>query len=216
MFDRIRVTIDNLSAQKLLLPLVLVAALSLFVFVVIISILSPRTENPQGSPTPTPSSSVDRLPQEQRISVLQKSAIGETTQKELDAMPGLENKSTFADGSTRYAFRSALISRKNEVLVKDGKAVFERILTPESSKARGYSLISQFTKRYGEPEETITGSSFYGQLMSNFIYANKGFTLIGNPFTGEVFEIQLYVPTTVETYRQQYGEDIKEPDGSFL
>lgn len=216
MFDNIKRAFNNLFQQKLLLPFALVVALSLFILVLIISIWSPRTESPQNSPTPTPASSVDRLPREQRISVIQKSAIEKTTEREVADMPGLENKSTLADGSTRYTFNSPLLSRKNEIITKDGTAVFERIIVPEKSKDPGYARISAFISRYGQPQKTIKGSVFYGELISTFIYADKGFTLIGNPRTDEVFEIQIYAPMPIDQYSQQFGEDIKEHSGPVL
>jgi hypothetical protein len=147
---------------------------------------------------------------EGEISPLEQVVINKTTQQEVENLDTVEDKKTLPDGAVRYSLISPLVTRKNEVLVKDNRVVFERILIPESKNALGYATISDYTKRHGQPEETIEGSRFYGPPISTFIYANQGFAFIANTITDEVYEIQKFQPMSVSDYKSLYGQDIEE------
>lgn len=184
-------------------------------FLITLSILSllivsitnkPGSNVPFTTPTPIPDA----------VSTIQYTFIGDTTQEEVEKLPTIEKKEVLPDGTTRYSLKSPLISRKNEILTKDGSVIFERILVPESPSAKGYAKISEYKSRFGQPEQTIRGSRFYGELFSTLIYAKNGFTLIGNTRTDEVFEIQHFSPMSIEEYKRLYGNDIDEGTGHVL
>ena len=215
MFDRTKNTFNTLFPNKVvLIPLTIAIGLLLIVMFIGISLLrSSGTLPGVTSPTPTPvRSTIDSIPQGQKLSPLQKSAVGITPQEELEDAPTFESKTPLPDGTTRYTFGSEFVTRKNEVITKDGKAVFERILIPISSKSVGYARMSDFTKRYGQPQNKAIGSRFHGPFITTFIYANKGFAVIGNTRTDEAFEIHQFAPTTPQEYRRLYGDDIDEND----
>lgn len=147
---------------------------------------------------------------ERGVSPLEQVVIDKTTQQEVENLDTVEDKKTLPDGTVQYSLISPLVTRKNEVLVKDNTVVFERILIPESKNALGYATISEYTKQYGQPEETIEGSRFYGPPISTFIYADQGFAFIANTITDEVYEIQKFQPMSVSDYKKLYGRDIEE------
>lgn len=153
---------------------------------------------------------------ERGISPLEQVVIDKTTQQEVENLDTVEDKKTLPDGTVQYSLISPLVRRKNEVLVKDNVVIFERILVPESKNTVGYATISDYTKRFGQPEETIEGSRFYGPPISTFIYADQGFAFIANTITDEVYEIQKFQPMSVADYKKFYGRDIEEDVKSQL
>lgn len=159
-------------------------------------------------PTPSPFPVGDRRREEQpRVSSLQKTRIGQPTGN-LEIIAGFEKKETLPDGSTKYSFTGIVSIRPNEVVAKNGIAVFERVVTPEKSTEKGYARISEYTQKHGQPERVIKGSLFYGDFGSTYIYASNGLSFIGNPFTNEIFEFHIYPPTIPDEYVRQYGQDI--------
>jgi len=213
MFFNIKNRLDIMPNKRLLFLHALVLIIVIFIILVLIS--GVRGNNSDQVPIPTPTLLPGGTSTQQKINPVQKTIIENTTQREVQTLPGLENKITLSNGEIMYTFKSPLISRKNEVLVKDNMAVFERVLVPESSKNPGHLLISDYEKTYGQPQQIIRGSHFYGNLMRTYIYADKGFAFIANPFTGDVFEVHIFVPTSVDSYIQTYGEDVNKnaPDG---
>ena len=162
------------------------------------------------------SSEAPEIPKGDDVSPLTQTVVERTTQREVESLPTVENKEVLPDGSVRYTLKSPLITRKNEVIVKNNVVVFERILVPEKRGAEGYATISEFREKFGEPEEVVRGSKYYGFMISTLIYAEQGFSLIANTITDEVYEIQRFQPMSVASYREQYGEDIDEDSGPHL
>jgi hypothetical protein len=208
MFSNLKNKVNALTYNHGLFFLLCIAII-LVVFVLIVALLGGGRKNGTTS-TPTPTNVPGGTSTQHKIAPSQKTIIEKTTKKEVEELPKVEGKSTLPNGATRYTFSSPIITRKNEVIVKDNHVVFERVLTPVSSKDPGYVLISDYEKEYGKPQQIIRGSHFYGNLIKTYIYADKGFVLIGNPFTDEVFEVHTFIPTTIENYIQLYGEDINK------
>jgi hypothetical protein len=144
------------------------------------------------------------------ISPLQKTTIGKTSEDTIKSLPNIQDAITLTDGSTEYQLKSTLNARPNTIITKNGKATFERQLTPVDQTTPGFATISEYKKRFGEPERDIQGSKFYDWIAHTYLYTNKGFAFIGNPFTDEVFEFHFFEPTTVENYIQLYGQDLDE------
>lgn len=201
MVNNIKNMFDRLLLHKGILVLFGIAVL--LVIVIALSAISISNDSP-------PEQTTNLTTQDEKVSKIQKSVVKKTTPQEIEKLPSLENKVPLPNGSTMYTFASPLLSRKNEVITKDDQVIFERILIPEKSSAVGYTKISEYTKEFGQPQQTVQGSHFYGPFISTLIYADEGFTLIGNAHTSEVYEMHVYAPTTVADYRQKYGEDINE------
>lgn len=141
------------------------------------------------------------------LSPLQKTIIGTTTRQEIEQMPQI-TRTPISENTDQYNFSSEYVSRPNIIITENDLAAFERIVTSEKSSSPGFSRISELMNKFGQPEETITGSTHYGRFVNTYIYANKGFAIIGNPYTDEVYEIQQFTPMSVENYRSKYGQDI--------
>lgn len=183
-------------------------------------LLSQKNKYPVGTtpdplPTPTPieiptypTTITSQLPAT-KVYVLQKTTIGLTTASEVEKIVGLQKKEILPNGENQYFFPSELPARPNLVRAdKNGVVFFERELVPSDPSSPGYVKTSQYANNYGQPEKTIRGSFYYGWAITAYVYANKGFALVGNPNTDEVFEIHIFSPTSVDEYVKNYGEDL--------
>lgn len=177
-----------------------------FIFIIVLSLFSQTSQPIPTTPSPTPIPTP--IVQNYKYSPLQKTEPGKTTFSDLSRIPNLREIPSTISGTREFIAESVSPLRPNQILVRDNTVIFERILTPIKSSDYGYARISDFTEKYGEPDRIIQGSRHYGSLMNTYIYADQGFTLIGNPFTNEVFEIQQFLPISVERYLQLYSEDI--------
>lgn len=215
MFSNVKNKLDTTQNKGLLLILGIILILVVIIMIILLSGL--RGYNANQTPIPTPTTLPGGKSTQHKINPAQKTIIEQTTQKEVESLPEIKEKSILSNGSTRYTLTSPFISRKNEVIVKDNLVIYERLLKPKSTTGKKYAQISDYEKEYGHPQKIIRGSLFYGNLIRTYIYADRGFALIGNPFTNEVLEIHIFTPTTVENYIKQYGEDINKnaPDGEY-
>jgi hypothetical protein len=142
------------------------------------------------------------------ISPLQRTRIGATRDSDVVNNFKVIEKSTLPSGETQYSIESQLIPRPEKIITERGVVVFESILIPITQSDRGFVSLDEITSTFGEPDTTITGSNFYGWYVENRIYSSKGFTIIGNPNTNEIFEIHIYSPMSYTDYLSKYGEDI--------
>lgn len=138
----------------------------------------------------------------------QKSIIGRTTIEDFEKTNKFESKQNLANNRVGYSINSNINARPNQVIFQDNKAAFERIIVISDN-----IKISDQTIRHGVAERVIKGSKFYGHSMDTYIYANKGLAFIANTNTDEVYEIQIFPPTSVDSYLNSYGEDINENKG---
>lgn len=145
-----------------------------------------------------------------RVSTLQKTTIGQTTKEGASQNRKVIKQEALGGNRTRLVFESTNPIKPDEVIIENGVVVFERINTPEKITDSGYSLITDFTAKYGEAEKVYKGHRLYGEFEYTYAFPSKGFSIVANPFTKEVFEIQVYAPTTVEGYFSKYGSDIEE------
>lgn len=202
---------SNIMNQKRLLFLFGAAIFLVIIVILLLVSFATSPQQPASSlPTPTPTMTSTKTSREQKVSVIQKGIINNGVPKGIEKSPDFEYKTILPDGDIKYTFESPLVRRKNEIIAKNDSVIFERILTPEKSITLGYAKISDYTKIFGQPPEIIRGSYFYGPFISTLIYADKGIALIGNRRTDEAYEIHVFEPMSVKSYRELYGEDINE------
>lgn len=178
--DNIR---QKLSEHK---KLVLLLGVSLLCIPLLIALFSPSPNRPL---KPTINPSITRVPTVtngtiagQKISALQKTEIGKAfNENQARSSNDFINAKSLGGNKVNYSFHSPISVRPNEIRTNNGIAVFERSLTPEKSNEAGYAKISEYKKKYGEPERVIKGSRFYDWIAETYIYAHKGFAFIGNP-----------------------------------
>ncbi len=192
-----------MSKKIVVISLLVVLFLSVFVIIFILSLITNNsTKNPNNTtPTNTPLVS----PQ---ISPLQKVSIGKTTDPEIADSLTITKTTTLPNGEIQYEIESQIVTRPEKIITNNGRAIYESVLIPVHSDNAGFTTFSDIKLAHGEPDITLTGSNFYGWYIENRIYSSKGFTVIGNPNTNEVFEIQMYLPMTHSEYLNRYGEDI--------
>lgn len=129
-----------------------------------------------------------------------------TSPKNLEEDPTFIKKSSLRNGNILYEFSSPDNLVHDEVITKHGTVIYEKVITVDSYAK--HPTISSYKKTYGDPQAIKRGSKTLGSFMTFFIYASKGITLLGNPFTDEVYQIQTYAPMTVNEYIQLWGDDI--------
>lgn len=181
-------------------PKVIIALIvALLLIIITLTSLNSRVSTPPLTPQPSvPTSNLS--PQTTIVP-------GKTTAEELTKRPGFKKVTDLPNGDKQYEFNSPLLNRANIVITQNGVAILERAVTLDNGK---HPRLEEYKADHGEPQRVIEGSGYYGKFETFYIYAEKGFTLVANPFTGEIDEIYTYQPTTVDKFLTNWGEDIKE------
>lgn len=187
--------------------------LVILLFVILLGILllkiNTKNETPTSlppviinSPVPTPSTQLETTPNKFQL----KTNVGTTTDQQLLKLNNIASISATLNGKTQYVFKPTPQMQNNTVITQDGVVVFEK----GTPILPGLKLqnISDYNAMYGEPERILTGSKRYGKFEETYIYAKQGFVLVGNPFTDEVDEVQIFIPQTVAEYLKNWGQDI--------
>lgn len=148
-----------------------------------------------------------------RVSPYLKTLPGKTSEQEVLVLKNFKTKNVLPNNSTEYLFHSPRGSLRDDiVIIQNSVVIFERAITVDKT-TRKHPAISDFIKLYGNPEKELQGSDHYGEFEKTYIFSSKGFTIIGNPFTDEVDEIQIYLPITTDQYISLWGSDIKPYSG---
>jgi hypothetical protein len=170
----------------------------------------PPTESNPSTSSPTLGTGVD----DQSISILYLSA-GDIELENLKKSPELISCSDLAESITRCELRSPLVARPNLVVIKEGKLLYKRTITTPLANGRLPSF-GNLSSGLGAAGQVQKGSRFFGAQFQTYIFASKGVTLIANPETGEVQEVQVYQPSSVSEYLTTHGEDIRGYTASAL
>ena len=140
---------------------------------------------------------------------MQKTKIGETTVTYFAAQ-NTGVKKTTENGNIKYSIPSVLSFRPNEVIFSKGVSSFERTVLLTDDASFKYPKAQALMQSFGKPERIIRGSKVYGYNVSNFIYPNTGLAFIAEEESGNVFEVQTFVPLSLDQYITSYGQDIQE------
>lgn len=161
-----------------------------------------NSNNPNVSPIPL-GSGID----DQSISILYL-GIGDIEIENLKNSPDFLGCSDQPDKSTRCELRSPLVARPNLIIVKDGKLIFKRTITKTLANGRLPSY-GNLSSGLGAANQVQKGSRFFGPQFQTYIFSGKGVTLIANPNTGEVQEVQVYPSQSVSDYLSTFGDDVR-------
>lgn len=148
-------------------------------------------------------------PQQTSPSVLQKTTINETTEEQVAKLPNV-TKTPLENGSQQYTYPSDFRLWNNEIVTKNGKAVLERIVIPDNPAAPGHETLSEFLRRFGDPDRTIEGETKYSRASRVYIYGSQGMAAIGNPHSDVLYEIQKFSPMSDQEYLNQFGSEINQ------
>jgi len=199
-------SIKNLPKPILLLMIVL--GLFLLITLAILSSSSPQEELPQEETSPKviyPQPPSGQASSQQRTYETIK--IGETTSEEVKKLPELKGEQVKGN-QIEFAFKSGRFN-DNTVITENGVVVFKKIVTVDQQTWQ-HPPLSSYLGAYGKPEAEFTGSNTYGSRFKTYIFPSKGLAFIGNPVPDELYEIQVFEPTTLEQYRSKWGQDINE------
>lgn len=109
---------------------------------------------------------------------------------------------TLDNGDVQYTYISSDPNRANIKIKRNDRFRFNRIVVSEVPMNS-----NDFIELYGDPEEVFSGSRYYGDDVEVNIYARLGFANIVSA-DGIVLEQHLFEPRTVDSYIQEFGEDI--------
>lgn len=132
----------------------------------------------------------------------QKATIGQTTESQLQSIPGLIEEKPSSEGGKIFSYTSSLIDRPGIVITNHNKvAIFERGVIPSGRNL----YFSEIKSTFGTEEKIIIGSS-YGKAVNTYIYASRGIAILANPYADEVYEIQRFTPMSIEKYISSFAD----------
>lgn len=144
------------------------------------------------------------------VSPFLKSTISVTNEKELERISTFKNSSRLQNGETEYYFSSPLIDRDDLIVIKQGKVIYERAITVDQNFI--HPKLEQYLTVLGEPEALFANSKSYGEGFVTYVWSSQGIAIIANPNTFEVFEVQMFKPSSLDEYKRDWGQDILEQD----
>lgn len=144
------------------------------------------------------------------ITPAQRSIVGETTESDLENLPDVIATEQVSESETHYTLRSFINILPDKIIAKDGVVVYEKVTLPTSKDKPESRSISQITNIYGPPERKEQGSVRFGQFLSTYIYASRGFAFAGNSNTDTVHEMEFFKPMSVNEYLVLYGKGIQK------
>jgi hypothetical protein len=197
----------NLQNKQLLLLLGISGLLVIIVLVVAASsILSPQTTTTDEliTPTSSPRSYHEDSQGKFQITPLQRTEIGTTTGREVEANETITSKSIQND-TTIYIVESAVPGEPDEIRVRDNEVIFESINTFNTTAGQP-PKIATYQNELGESEKVLDSVSSLGKHISAHIYAEQGVAFFVNRFTNTVYKIHRFLPMSTAEYEQEYGE----------
>lgn len=186
---------------------------SIFIIITSVIFLAFFSKTPRNEPSDTiiPTSPpakptiIDRTSVEIDFPIFSGIKVGEDFGKEKEAELKPVSKTDRPEGGIEYTVKGFDPLRNDTVLTKNNKVEFIRINTRFSDNP---PLLSDFLKKYGEPERVIAGSNYFGFNVSTYIYSSSGFSYLANPSTDWVYEMQFFEASSVDEYINKYGQDV--------
>lgn len=201
------------NSKKIIVLIIVLAVVLLGSFILRLNSRTVNTLLPPvslGSPEPSAGPVAPTVQKTPPVSLQTK--IGITTKDQLLTSSDIASSSALTRTKTLFTFRNTDTLQAHSVVEYNGVAAFEKgtLIQP------GLKLhkISEYIAQFGSPDKIYTGSRRFGQFENTYIYASKGFALVGNHFTDEVDQLQSFTPTTTEQYVLEWGQDI-EPDSGI-
>lgn len=191
--------LNQFLTKKMLYGAIIVG---IFMIILLAIFQTPQTQREQQG-------AQQRIDTIQNTSQLHKTEIGKTTDQEVAKMPGVVKQETYKLNGKKYSIERDAKLPYDEVITQNRVVTFERIIVPESPSEPGYVTLEDYTKTYGEPEQTIIGSKRFGEDFATYIYSSKGMALVGNIHNNAIYEVQLFRPMSPQAYVLAYGEDIQ-------
>lgn len=181
-----------------------------FISIVLINTFSTKKTQPTSYflPSPTPIAVTFSYRNQKGIptSPLEKTMINKTTDQEIKQKFTILKTTQLANGVTIYTVKSELPALEDQIYTQNGVVVFDST-SIFTIKYGDLPLLSQFEAHLGQPEEIVERNKEYGWAISNYLFPKKGYLLVANKFTKEVYEVDRFTPMTLAQFKQQYGAD---------
>lgn len=122
------------------------------------------------------------------------------------SIEGLQNKVQLSDGTTKYTFDSPNPSRPNMYIAREESdtILFERSVISQEGKA---ITLTDYLAAFGEPEQIVNGTQFYGSGTDLYIYADRGLAFIANPQLDRILELHTFPIMSADEYLQNYEDE---------
>jgi hypothetical protein len=195
IIEKIRSTLTRLKPYRWLLLPVVPLILLLFFLVTLFTQPSPPSQQVI-LPTPTSIPLLDPIQGEDW---------GDNNsewEENPETRSGFEKKEERTDGTTVYFYTSLKADRPNITIRNpDNSIVFHREQGTEELPLMKIPLIKE---TYGEPDEIIKGSTYFGPQAEIYFYESINTTYVVNPSTSETYEVHFFPPMSAEEYLQRY------------
>lgn len=198
--------ITSLIKRNSFIHLYFIALFILFIlmFFIVINLFfksSPLRETNVLTPTPIITKTI--LKENYTITPLEKTDINITKEEDVIKKFNILSKKS-VDDITIYTIKSPIPGQTDEIRIKNGVVIFERVNT-KTITITSLPNIENIEKKYGKPELVVdnVGEGFYTSL---YLYASKGFAVLANRFTKSVYEVQRFIPMSIDEYKKNYPE----------
>lgn len=158
--------------------------------ILMLSFLFSGKKEPRVQPTPTVK--ISPVPKEKE-EVYQDEIEGP-----LDSLPGFLKKEAIEKEKVYY-YSSKNPDRPDIIVEKQGKIVFERKVPPL------LTTVEDYTVPFGQPEDVLIGSTFYGQGVFVYVYGKDGIGFIADE-KNIVLEQHLFPPDQKNYYLKSWAQ----------
>ncbi len=186
-------------------PVLVLGIITAVLFLLILGSILFLGQNSSSSPQQPEAQEVITPPNRPLDNPLQKSIIGKTTKADLQKYPVIAQV-VQSDNSILYQLNSGIPQKPGEIIIKDGVVVYEKINIPANPQEPGYTNLPTLQKNYGPPERVLPGPDLYGPFSNIYIYASRGIAFTGNQHSGDVYDIEIFQPTSVENYLKTFPQ----------
>jgi len=172
-----------------------------FIFLIIIS-FSSTNQNVTSKITPSPTRII--LKKNFLVNPLERSEIGKTKEEEVLESYTIKSKTSYGN-ETIYKIESAIPNELDEVRVEKGIVVFERVNTDTVTLTQ-LTRLDEVIKKFGDPELVIDKVGPHGWYTSLYVFSSNGFAVFANRYTNSVYEVQRFLPMSIDDYKNKYPE----------
>lgn len=128
---------------------------------------------------------------------------GVSTQEEINRKFGNPLSSETTDSQTNLKYSSSNQYRPHTLVVENGKLelVKEQVIGNERGSLQNY------VDKYGKPEYEGYGP-FAEASFKTYVFPESGLAIVASPNDGTIMEIWYFTPTTLENFRNNFGDEI--------
>ncbi|MGH7246208.1 MAG: hypothetical protein ACREGI_04730 [Candidatus Levyibacteriota bacterium] len=195
------------NKQKILLLSACVFVIILIVIRIVFSLMqtSTPTQTPLITPTGIPFSGENETngqtsQQSSLSSDMEKTIIGKTTERAVQILPDTLATTSSIPDATMYVTKPDGDDVTDEILVQHGVVIFEKTRTLVAGQTP--PSLATYEQMLGKPENVIASD----ETPSTYFFTSKGYVLVANPNTDEIYEVQRFTPMSEDNYKSLFGD----------